>query len=66
MLMASRLTIELAGTNLVNKRHLVMRGARITGMGDDGWCTMIRWGLVVTMFEDLVDLVDRSAVTNTV
>lgn len=66
MLTASRLTIELAGTNLVNKRHLVMRGARITGRGDDGWCTMIRWGLVVTMFEDLVDLVDRSAVTNTV
>lgn len=57
----------LTGTNLVNKRHVVTRGARITGRGDDGWCTMMRWGLVQTMFEDLLDvLLDRTAVTNTV
>lgn len=57
----------LTGTNLVNKRQVVMRGARITGRGDDGWCTMIRWGLVLTMFGDLLDvLLDETAVTNIV
>ena len=57
----------LTGTNLVNKRHVVTRGARITGRGGDGWCTMMRWGLVLTMFGDLLDvLLDRTAVTNTV
>lgn len=56
MATALRLMIELTGANLVNKRHVVMRGARITGRGDDGWCTMIRWGFVVTMFEVLLDV----------
>lgn len=58
----------LTGTNLVNKRQFVMRGARITGKGDDGWCTMIRWGLVLMMFGDFLEVTlgDETAVTNTV